>query len=321
MDELVFPQGITTEELTDRYARIVIEPLERGFGTTLGNSIRRTLLSSIPGAAIVRVNFAGKYHEYDTIEGVREDVLEIILNLKDVVFRVSEDEVKYLTLEKKGPGEVTAADINIPPGVEIVNPDQHIATLNEKGRLEVEMELEAGYGYRAAEMNRLENAPLSLIPIDADFSPVRQVNFTVEETRVGGKSGYERLILELTTNGGIKPEEALSEAVAILQRHLELFSGLAEHPFGLGAAGEETAEEGEAVETGELAIPLTELKIDQRACNLLREAEIVTLGDLLSRPREELLDIHGFGEKTLLKVEERLRELGYRLKGEEEMKE
>lgn len=318
MNELVFPQGITTEELTETYGRIVIEPLERGFGTTLGNSIRRTLLSSIPGAAIVRVNFAGKYHEYDTIEGVREDVLEIILNLKDIAFRLSEDELKHLTLEQQGPGEVTAADIDLPPGVEIVNPDLHIATLNEKGRLEVEMEVEAGYGYRPAEMNRLENAPLSLIPVDADFSPVRQVNFKVEETRVGGRTGYERLILELTTNGGVSPEEALSEAARILKRHLDLFSGFAEHPFGLAGEGEAAGEE-EKPEEGDLAIPLSELKIDQRACNLLREAEIVTLGDLLSHPREELLDIHGFGAKTLAKVEERLRELGYTLKGEGEM--
>lgn len=318
MNELVFPQGITTEEMTATYGRIVIEPLERGFGTTLGNSLRRTLLSSIPGAAIVRVNFAGKYHEYDTIEGVREDVLEIILNLKDIAFRLADDELKHLTLEKRGPGEVTAADIVLPPGVEIVNPDLHIATLNEKGRLEAEMELEAGYGYRPAEMNRLENAPLSVIPIDADFSPVRQVNFTVEETRVGGKTGYERLILELTTNGGIKPEEALSEAARILKRHLDMFSDFAAHPFGLSEAA--AAEGGEEkTEEGALATPLSELDIDQRACNLLREAEIVTLGDLLSRPREELLDIHGFGTKTLAKVEERLRELGYVLKREGEL--
>ncbi len=317
MDELVFPHEIKTEEMTATYGRIVIEPLERGFGTTLGNSLRRTLLASIPGAAIVRVNFAGKYHEYDVIEGVREDVLEIILNLKDIAFRLADDELKYLTLEKRGPGEVAAADIHLPTGVKVINPDAHIASLNEKGRLEVEMEVEAGYGYRPAEMNRLENAPLSVIPIDADFSPVRQVNFTVEDTRVGGKTGYERLILELTTNGGIHPEEALSEAALILRRHLDLFTGFADHPFGL-TEEEAAAAGGEGKEQGDMAIPLAELDIDQRACNLLREAEIVTLGDLLSRPREELLDIHGFGEKTLTKVEERLRELGYTLKEEGE---
>lgn len=314
MDELIFPQEIKTEELTPIYGKIVIEPLEHGFATTLGNSLRRVLLSSIPGAAVVRVNFAGKYHEYDTIEGVKEDVLETILNLKDLSLRLAGDDLKRLTIEKSGPCEVKAADILLPSGVEVINPDLHIATLNEKGSLEVEIEVETGFGYRPAEMNKLENSPLALIPIDSDFSPVRQVNFVVEETRVGGKTGYDRLILELSTNGGIKPEEALSEAARILQRHLDLFQDFAKHPFGVAAAPEEE-EEGESA----FAVPLSQLKIDQRACNLLREAEITTLGELLARPREELLDIHGFGMKTLNKVEDRLKELGYALKGEGEV--
>jgi DNA-directed RNA polymerase subunit alpha len=314
LDELVFPREIRVEELTATYGKIVIEPLERGFATTLGNGLRRVLLSSIPGAAVVRVNFSGKYHEYDTIEGVKEDVLEIILNLKSLALRLHGDEQKRLTIEASGPREVRAEDISLPPGVEVINPDLHIATLNEKGSLEVEMEVETGYGYRPAEMNKLENSPLAVIPIDSDFSPVRQANLVVEETRVGGKTGYERLILELVTDGGIKPEEALSEAARILQRHLDLFRGFAEHPFGLAA------EEGKGEEESTLAIPLSELNIDQRACNLLQEAEIITLGDLLARPREELLDIHGFGVKTLSKVEDRLRELGYSLKGEGEVR-
>lgn len=313
MEELVFPKQIVAEELTDTSGRLVIEPLERGFGTTLGNSIRRVLLSAIPGAAIVRVRFAGKYHEYDTIEGVKEDVLEIILNLKGISFRLHDGEMKRLTLEKKGPGEVTAADITLQPGIEVINPSHHIATLNAKGALDLEMEVEAGFGYVPAEMNRLEDSPLSVIPLDADFSPVKRVNFAIEETRVGGKSGYERLILELDTDGGIRPEEAISEAVRLLQRHLSLFKDFAEHPFGLAA------EEPEGPEEGELSIPLAELKIDQRACNLLHEADITTLAELLSHPREELLDIHGFGAKTLSKVEERLAELGYTLKSEGEM--
>lgn len=312
MDELVFPQGIKTEELTPTYGKIVIGPLERGFGTTLGNSLRRVLLASIPGAAVVRVNFAGKYHEYDTIEGIKEDVLEIILNIKDLVLRLHGDELKRLTLERKGPCEVTATDISLPSGIEVINPDLHLATLNKKGFLEVEMEVEAGFGYCPAEENKLEDSPLAVIPIDSDFSPVRRVNFVVEGTRVRGKTGYERLILELTTNGGIKPEEALSESVRILQRHLDLFGDFAQHPFGLAV------KEGEEEEDA-LAVSLSELQIDQRACNLLLEAEITTLGELLARPREELLDIHGFGAKTLSKVEDRLRELGYALKGEQEV--
>ena len=312
MDELVLPAKIQVKELTETQGKIVIEPLERGFATTLGNGLRRVLLSAIPGAAVGRVNFAGKYHEYDTIEGVKEDVLEIILNFKDIALRLQGDDLKRLTIEKGGPCEVRAADITLPPGVEVINPDLHIATLNKKGSLEVELEVETGYGYRPAEMNKLENLPLSVIPIDSDFSPVRQVNFVVEDTRVGGRTGYERLILELATDGGIKPEEALSEAARILQRHLDLFHDFAEHPFGLAA------EEGEEEESL-LAVPLSELKIDQRACNLLQEAEIMTLGELLARPREELLDIHGFGMKTLTKVEDRLRELDYTLKGEGEI--
>ncbi len=311
MDELIFPQQVKVEELSEQQGRIVLEPLERGFAMTLGNSLRRILLSSIPGAAVVRVNFSGKYHEYDTIEGVREDVLEIILNLKGLSLRLYGEELKRLTLEKSGPCEVTASDIALPPGVEVINPDLHIATLNEKGALEAEMEVETGYGYRPAEMNRLEDSPLAIIPIDSDFSPVRQVNFVVEETRVGGKTGYERLILDLTTTGAIKPEEALSEAALILQRHIDLFQGFAEHPFGL-VVEEEDAEE------SLLGVPLNKLNFDQRACNLLQEAEITTLGELLARPREELLDIHGFGSKTLNKVEDRLRELDYQLKEEGE---
>jgi len=314
MEELVFPKQIVVEELTDTSGKLIIEPLEQGFGTTLGNSIRRVLLSVIPGAAVVRVRFAGKYHEYDTIEGVKEDVLEIILNLKGIAFRLHDGELKRLTLEKKGPGEVTAADITLQPGIEVINPDHHIATLNAKGVLDLEMEVEAGFGYVPAEMNRLEDSPLSVIPVDADFSPVRKVNFTIEDTRVGGKTGYERLIIELETDGGIRPEEAISEATTLLQRHLDLFKDFAEHPFGIAA------EESEGPEEGELSIPLTELKIDQRACNLLHEADITTLAELLSHPREELLDIHGFGAKTLSKVEERLAELGYTLKSEGEMR-
>jgi DNA-directed RNA polymerase subunit alpha len=313
MNELVFPKEIQIDELRDNYGRIVLAPLERGFGATLGNSIRRTLLSSIPGAAVVRVNFSGKYHEYDTIEGVQEDILEMILNLKGLALRLVGDDLKRLSLEKQGPCEVKAADIVIPSGVKVVNPELHIATLNEKGKLEIELEVETGYGYRPAEMNRLDDSPLAVIPIDADFSPVSKVNFSVEDTRVGGKTGYEKLTLELTTDGGIKPEEALSEAALILRHHMDLFQDFAEHPYGLAPEkGEEEAE-------SELGVSLRDLDIDQRACNLLQEAEITTLAELLARPREELLDIHGFGGKTLSKVEDRLKELGYSLKDEGEV--
>ncbi len=307
MPSFVYPETLTWQEHDDRYGRLVVEPLERGYATTLGNSLRRVLLSSIPGAAIVRVNFAGKYHEYDTIEGVREDLLTIILNLRGVVFRTQDEELHRLYLDVTGPAEVRARDIQTPAGVEIVNPDHYIATLNEDGRLEAEMELEVGRGFRPAEENKREDAPLSLIPIDSDFSPVEKVNFQIEETRVGGRPGYERLVLEVWTNGAITPQAAVTQAVEILQRHLG---------FVAGAAPEEPEEAEEVPE--ELLQPLTELGFEARACNLLREEGIVTLGDLLARSREELLDIHGFGEKTLKRLEEQLAQLGYKLSSEKE---
>ena len=307
MPSFVYPETLTWQEHDDRYGRLVVEPLERGYATTLGNSLRRVLLSSIPGAAIVRVNFAGKYHEYDTIEGVREDLLTIILNLRGVVFRTQDEELHRLCLDVTGPAEVRARDIQTPAGVEIVNPDHYIATLNEDGKLEAEMELEVGRGFRPAEENKREDAPLSLIPIDSDFSPVEKVNFQIEETRVGGRPGYERLVLEVWTNGAISPQAAVTQAVEILQRHLG---------FVAGAAPEEPEEAEEVPE--ELLQPLTELGSEARVCNLLREEGIVTLGDLLARSREELLDIHGFGEQTLKRLEEQLAQLGYKLRSEKE---
>jgi len=307
MPSFIYPENLVWTQHDARYGRLVVEPLERGYATTLGNSLRRVLLSSIPGAAIVRVNFAGKYHEYDTIEGVREDLLSIILNLRGVVFRTQDEELHRLYLNVTGPAEVRAKDIEVPAGVEIVNPDHYIATLNEDGRLEVEMELETGRGFRPAEENKREDAPLSLIPIDSDFSPVEKVNFQVEETRVGGRSGYERLVLEVWTNGAVTPQAAVGQAVEILQRHLS---------FVAGAAQESKAPEEPVPE--ELLQPLEKIGFEVRACNLLREEGIVTLQDLLSHSREELLDIHGFGEKTLEKLEEHLAKLGYKLRSEKE---
>ncbi len=307
--EFIYPEKIAWEELGDRYGRLVVEPLERGYATTLGNSLRRVLLSSIPGAAVVRVSFAGKFHEYDTIEGVREDLLNIILNLRGLAIRMDGNETRRMYLSVQGPAEVRAKDIEVPEGVEIVNPDHYIATLNEDGKLEVEMEVEVGRGFRLADENKREDAPVGLIPIDSDFSPIEKVNFQVEETRVGGRSGYERLVLEIWTNGAITPKEALEQAVSILQEH-----------FGRMTRGVvEEAEKAPAEELPEeLEKPLAELGFEARACNLLKEAGVITLKDLLSRTKEELLDIHGFGEKTLDKVEARLKELGYRLRSEKE---
>ncbi len=306
MVDFIFPEEARWEEHTDRYGRLVLAPLERGYATTVGNALRRVLLSSIPGAAVVRIYIPGKYHEYDVIEGVYEDILNIILNLKGLAIRAGNSELHRLYLNATGPGEIRAGDIQVPAGLTIVNPDHHIATLEEGAKLEMEMEVEVGRGFRAAEENKREDAPLGLIPVDADFSPVEKVNFLVEETRVGGRSGYERLILEVWTNGAVSPKEAVQQAVDLLQQH---FSVLAAVEAGVGQV---------SAEPSEYLRPLGELGFDVRLCNLLKEAGIVTLGDLLGKTREEVTDIHGLGEKTLAKLEQRLEELGYRLRSEKE---
>lgn len=310
MVPFVYPETPTwVEPVEPHYGRLVVAPLERGYATTLGNALRRALLSAIPGAAVVRVLFPGRFHEYDTIPGVREDVLHIILNLKGLAIRCRDEALHRLYLNATGPGEVRARDIETPSGVEIANPDHLIATLEKKGKLEMEMEVEVGRGFRPAEENKREDAPVSLIPVDADFSPIERVNFTVEPTRVGGRSGYERLLLDVWTNGAISPVEAVGQAVEVLRTHLELLGGV-------GGAGKAEAPTAEIPE--ELLQPLSELGFEVRACNLLREEGVVTLGDLLSRTREEISDIHGFGEKTLARLEERLRELGHALRSEKE---
>lgn len=310
MTPFVYPEKATWEESTDpRYGRLLVAPLERGYATTLGNALRRVLLSAIPGAAVVRVLFPGHFHEYDTIAGVREDVLHIILNLKDLAIRCQDETLHRLYLNATGPGEVRARDIEIPTGVEIANPDQLIATLEKKGSLELEMEVEVGRGFRPAEDNKRDDAPLSLIPVDADFSTVERVNFAVEATRVGGKSGYERLLLDVWTNGAITPAEAVAQAVQVLREHLTLLEGV---------GGELDAGDAQAALPEEMLQPLGELGFEVRACNLLREEGVITLADLLARTREEVSDIHGFGEKTLTRLEERLQELGHALRSEKE---
>ncbi|MFO8034882.1 MAG: DNA-directed RNA polymerase subunit alpha [Candidatus Bipolaricaulota bacterium] len=307
MAEFVYPEQMEWVEVGPTFGRLAVEALERGYGTTLGSALRRVLLSSIPGASVVRVNFAGKYHEYETIPGMREDVLTVILNLKSLALRCSDEELHRLYLEASGQGDVFAGQIETPTGVEIMNPELKVATLTGDGQVEVEMEVETGLGFQDADENKREDAPVSLVPVDCDFSPVDRVNYVVEDTRVGGRSGYERLVLEVYTNGAITPQEAVSQAVEILRRHVDFLAGTS---FAQPEVEEEVAKED--------LTPLSELGLDQRACNLLREEGIVTLGDLVSRSREEILDIHGFGEKTLERVAERLAEMGIDMRSEKE---
>lgn len=293
---------IKVEGLTPTHGVFVVEPLERGYGTTLGNSLRRVLLASIAGAAVTRVRFESKYHEYDAIEGVKETVLEIILNLKEIAFRLTDGEVKHLYLHHEGAGVLRAGNLELPRGLEVVNPDHVIATVNEKGRLLLDFEVEPGMGYRSAERNKRRDMPLGIIAIDSDFSPVKRVNFKVEPTRVGERTDFDRLILEIDTNGGVQPDEALQRASQILIEHFQLFT------LPVGAA------EPVVVEPEELSKSLEDLDFDKRACNLLAAKNVFTLKDLLQKSHEEMKDIHGFGDKTLQKVLERIEELGYKLK-------
>lgn len=299
--ELVKPK-IKVEGLTPTRGVFVVEPLERGYGTTIGNALRRVLLSSIPGAAVTRVRFEGKYHEYDTIEGVKESVLEIILNLKEIAFRLTDGEAKHLYIHHEGVGVVTAGQIELPRGLEIMNPSHVIATVDQKGKLVLDMEVEPGVGYRPAERNKKGDMPLGIIAVDSDFSPVKRVNFKVDPTRVGERTDYDRLVLEVETNGGVRPDEAIQQASQILIEHFELFT----LPVG--------AVESVPSEPEELNKRLEELDFDKRACNLLETKGVITLKDLLQKTQEELKDIHGFGDKTLQKVLERVGELGYQLK-------
>ncbi len=314
MLEYIEPEDVHFEELNNTNGKLVIGPLERGMGVTLGNSLRRVLMSLIPGAAVTRVRFDGKYHEYDTIEGVREDVIEIIMNFKELSLRLTREETLKIYLEVSGEGEVTARDLQVESGIEVVNPDHVIAHLSDGAELNVEMDVEAGMGYRSADENKLDEAALSIIPIDSDFSPVKQVNFTVESVRAGGKGDCDELILELETDGGIRPEEAVGRASRILARRYELLSSLPEFPFGeLGKLQEVEEEVPE-----EFRERLEDLGFNQRACNLLQEKGIKVLEDLLDQTANDLLDIHGFGDKTLQKVKSKLDELGYSLADEEE---
>ncbi|MBS3812752.1 DNA-directed RNA polymerase subunit alpha [Candidatus Bipolaricaulota bacterium] len=314
MLEYIEPEDVHFEELDHTHGKLVISPLERGMGTTLGNSLRRVLMSSIPGAAVTRVRFSGKYHEYDTIEGVREDVIEIIMNIKGLALRMTREETLKMYLEASGEGEVKAKDLQVESGIELVNPEHEIAHLADGGSLDVEMDVEAGMGYKSADENKIEDAPLAIIPIDSDFSPVKQVNFTVDNVRAGGRDDCDRLTLDLETDGGIRPEEAVGRASRILARRYELFSKLPELPFGdLG-----TLQEVEEEVPEEFDERLEDLGFNQRACNLLQEKGVEVLEDLLDQAADDLLDIHGFGDKTLQKVESKLNELGYSLVDKEE---
>jgi DNA-directed RNA polymerase subunit alpha len=303
------PKAVIVDEetLTERYGKFVVEPLERGFGTTIGNSLRRILLSSLPGAAVTAVRIDGVSHEFSTIPNVVEDVTEIILNLKDLRLVLHSEEPKTLLLEAEGKGEVSALDIQTTPDVKILNPDLHIATLDEGGRLRMEIHIDNGRGYMLAEQNKDPNQPIGVIPMDSIFSPVTRVNFRVENTRVGQRTDYDRLVLEIWTDGSIHPQDGLSSAAQILKNHLQLFISIDEDL--VPEPEEEVDEEFERIRNL-LKTNVEELELSVRSSNCLRAAEIKTLADLVQKSEAEMLKYRNFGRKSLTELNQILAELG-----------
>jgi DNA-directed RNA polymerase subunit alpha len=292
-------------------SKFIIEPLEPGFGYTLGNSLRRTLLSSIPGAAISSVRIEGVLHEFASIPKVTEDVTDVILNLKELVLRSELDEPATVYLKSKGPGDVTAGDISPPAGVEILNSDLQIATLGKGATLEMEMVVERGVGYRPAEKNKKPRDPIGVIPVDSIFSPVRRVSYSVENTRVEQMTDRDRLILDVETDGSMTAREAVASAGSTLLELVNLFHELAESQgLAIGPA------EDESELSGELATTIEELNLSVRSYNCLKREGINTVGDLVQRSEQELMDIRNFGQKSIDEVKAKLEELGLGLREE-----
>ena len=298
-----------TESLQPDYAKYTAEPFERGFGTTLGNSLRRVLLSSIKGAAITAVQIEQVRHEYATIPGVLEDVVQIILNLKKVRLNIATDEPMRLTLKAEGSGEVTAADIHPNALVEIINPDQHIATLDECEGLDIEIHAQTGRGYSLAEEHRTPGQNIGLIPVDAKFSPVEKVNFWVEETRVGDMTNFDKLNLEIWTDATITAKEAVTRAAAILLQQLELFTEFDENYV----EPELEIDEAKLRRNRYLAKPVSELELSVRASNCLETANIKTIRELVTKEEKDMLEYKNFGRTSLNEIKDQLANMGLTL--------
>ena len=292
------------------YGKFVVEPLERGYGTTLGNCMRRSLLSSLPGAAVTSVKIDGILHEFSTIPGVKEDVTEIILNLKKLAVRLNGDNTKRVIINAVGPKVVTAADIIGDSEMEIFNPELHIATLEENATLVMEINLARGRGYVPADQNKTESTPISVIPVDSIYTPVRKVNYTVENTRVGQVTDFDRLILEIWTDGSITPEEGVSIGAKIMQEHLNLFIQLDDSTDGMEIM---VAKEEDQKEKA-LEMTIDELELSVRSFNCLKRAAINTVEELTERTEEDMMKVRNLGKKSLDEVKAKLEELGLGLK-------
>ncbi|HEY0158780.1 MAG TPA: DNA-directed RNA polymerase subunit alpha [Thermoanaerobaculia bacterium] len=295
------------ETLTPNYGRFVAQPFERGFGTTIGNALRRVLLSSIEGAAITAVRVEGVLHEFSSLQGVVEDMTDVVLNLKQVPFKLHGSGPKTLYLEKKGPGVVTASDFESDPDIEILDPTAHIATLSKEGSLKLEARLKKGRGYVVADRNADTDLPLGYIPVDSIHSPVRRVNYHVEGARVGQMTDYDKLILEVWTNGAVSPQEAISLASELLADHLRIFSAFETR---IEEREEAAAPEVDPRMAEMLAKPIEELDLSVRSANCLKNANIRTLGDLVQRTEREMLSTKNFGRKSLDEIKDVLQSLG-----------
>ena len=295
------------ETLTPNYGKFTAQPFERGFGTTIGNALRRVLLSSIEGAAVTAVKVEGVLHEFSSLQGVVEDMTDVVLNLKQIPFKLHGSGPKTLYLEKKGPGTVTAADIDEDADVEILDPSVHIATLSKEGTLKLELRLKIGRGYVVADKNADPDLPLGYIPVDSIHSPVRRVNFHVEGARVGQVTDYDRLVIETWTNGAVSPQEALSLASDLLADHLRIFS-----TFEAKIEDEESmpVENVDPRVSEMLSKPIEELDLSVRSANCLKNANIRTLGDLVQRSEREMLSTKNFGRKSLDEIKDVLQSLG-----------
>lgn len=315
MIEIEKPKINLVEESEDStHGCFVIEPLERGYGTTLGNALRRILLSSLPGAAVTSVKVEGALHEFSTLPGVLEDMTEIILNLKGLSLKLYGEEPQTLLLEVSGEGTVTAGDIKAPPEVDILNPQMPIAHLEEDGRLFMEIAVASGCGYLPAGRNKQPGQPIGFIPVDSLFTPVRKVNYNVENTRVGQVTDYDKLTLEVWTDGSIKPDGAISLGAKILIKHLDLFIGLTDK------AGEVEIDDdkGEGDRKKMLEKPIEELDLSVRSFNCLKRAGINLVGELTQKTEEEMIKVRNLGKKSLIEVEKKLKGLGLHLNKKKE---
>tara|TARA_B100000953_G_scaffold158978_1_gene131405 strand:+ start:603 stop:1541 length:939 start_codon:yes stop_codon:yes gene_type:complete len=302
------PKIESINEEDENKQKFSISPLEPGFGHTLGNSLRRTLLSSIPGAAITQVNFTEAIHEFDVIEGVYEDVTDILLNLKDIVFRLEGDDPVVLRLEAQGPGEATASQFSESTDVEVLNLDLVVATLSQKGRLDMEVTIEKGRGYLSAEGNKVSTT-VGQIPVDSIFSPVRRVSFEVEPTRVEQSNDFDRLTLEIETDGSMSPREALASAGGTLRNLIQLVEEMSEEPQSLELTEVVTGTAG----SPDLELGIEDLELSERPNNCLKRAQIHTIGELILKSEADLLSITNFGQKSLDEIIEKLDERGHQL--------